>query len=165
MNAYQSKRHIDQVAVYLLGGIERWIEDYARSSQIPADVLTHRVAELLQLQTSGRVLGTNNHLPALQRASTGESITTSALALARGSHRRTQVRTPKPKLHWTQLPQNRKKMMSHIDAMRAAHPTMNQKPAKRFMRPYKRTAKQMAAARRNAALARKAYMKKHGKGK
>lgn len=56
MNVYQDRRRIEQTAVYLLGRIEREIEDYSKSAGLPPAELTDRVVELLQLQAHREIL-------------------------------------------------------------------------------------------------------------
>jgi DNA-binding CsgD family transcriptional regulator len=62
-------RHNDKfeiTAVYTTGKIEQRIEDIARSTGLPADELTRRVAELLLGSQGGEVLRPDHSLPALR---------------------------------------------------------------------------------------------------
>jgi hypothetical protein len=95
MNAYQSKyqskRRADEIAVYVFGRVEQWIEDYAKSNNLPANELAERVAGLLFSQTGRQILGAPNRVPTLRGNSAGFDQSMEQVALARGSHRGAQV--------------------------------------------------------------------------
>lgn len=134
MNGYQSKRRFDETALYCFARCEQFLEDYARSNQISAYELTFRVAELFQLQTNRPLLGTENSLSSLQRNGTGLRGTLAEVEMASGPRGSAQVKRPvgRPrKTHWTQLPNNRKKMMTVISQMRETHKT-TRKPRKKM---------------------------------
>jgi hypothetical protein len=123
MNDYQSKRRIDETALYVFARCEQFIEDYARSTQIPAHVLAIRVGELFYAQTRGQILGVANHMsPLPAEAATGDSITARAMEVALRPYSGAQIRRgpgrpSKQSLggtyngtHWTQQPQNRQRI-------------------------------------------------------
>lgn len=58
--------------VYAFSHVETWIEDFAKSSQLSSHELTVGVAELLQRQTLGAVLGLEHRLPEKPGSQTAE---------------------------------------------------------------------------------------------
>ena len=93
-SSYQSKRRLDEAAIYIFARCEQLLADYARSTSLPEGELAVRVGGLFQAQTRGTILGPQHRLSSLSGAGAGDSIRTRALALARGSHRGTQVGRP-----------------------------------------------------------------------
>lgn len=153
MNAWKYKRLADETALYCFARCEQFCRDFAESSQISARELIDRVADLFFRQASGAQLGAEDHLPPLRGKATRNGDALAEVAVARGS--RGGGAQVKP--HWTQKPENRKKMLRNIQAMNGKTVvTYERGPT----RPYKRTAKQMAAARANAVKARAGYMAK-----
>lgn len=117
MNGWQQKRHFDQIALHTFGRIEQLIEDLARSNQVPAHELTERVAALLQLQTNGSVLGSQDRMPTLPGARAGRDQSLEQMALAGGARVNPQVKKHTRMKgfsyqgkHWTQLPKNKARL-------------------------------------------------------
>lgn len=77
--------------VYAFSHVETWIEDYAKSNQLSAYELTVGVAELLQRQTHGALLGLEHRVPAQSRpqASAG-SDAVAEVEVARGARSKVQ---------------------------------------------------------------------------
>jgi hypothetical protein len=128
MNAWETKRRLDQTAIYCLGRVEQFIEDYAKSSNLPQNELGARVAELLHTQMRREPPSGTDNLPDVRRKSvrSRNSVTIRALALARNSHRRppsSLARYARSSLkgykypkgtHWTQKPENKQKLLRQV---------------------------------------------------
>lgn len=67
MNDSDQQRKFDEIALYCLGRCEQFIEDYAKSTQIPAGELTQQVAVLLLTSSSGQTLGTQDRVSRVPR--------------------------------------------------------------------------------------------------
>lgn len=82
MNAASDK--FDITAIYACGKIEQRIEDIARSTGLPADELTRRVAELLLGTQGGEALGADHSLPHLRTNGTrpGRQVKRQKMAMA-----------------------------------------------------------------------------------
>lgn len=114
-NEYQTKRHFNEIALYVFARCEQFVEDYARSAQISAHELAGRVGELFYAQTRGSVLGAEDSMSTLPGSSSRNGAAASALAVASGARGRTQ-KGIKPGYsyggtHWTQQPKNRAKLL------------------------------------------------------
>lgn len=167
MNASQNRR-TDDATIYLFAKVESIIEIYARSASLSESDLRNRVGELLLSKEMREQLGSEDRVPPLRRTPTGNnSIRSAALAMARRSRSTAQVNNP-PNLkgydyhgtHWTQQPKNKARLRAQMKRLREEFLAKNRKP-----RPYKISAKALAARRRNAAKGRAAMLAKARKRK
>ena len=78
--------------IYAFAHCETWLEDYAKSSRLPAHELTQRVATLLLAQTGGTLLGAEHNLPQVRATSAQGSKTARSVALAHGARTKVQVK-------------------------------------------------------------------------
>jgi len=122
MNDYQSKRQLDETALYICARCEQFCDDYARSAQIPAHVLAARVGEIFFAQTRRQLLGAEYSMSSLPGTSPGGSIAARAMEVASRPYSGAQMkrgrgRPSKQSLggsyngtHWTQQPENRSRI-------------------------------------------------------
>ena len=80
-------RELDQVAVYCLGRVEQFIEDYAKSAQVVPGELAERVAQLLHAQAGGKALGVEHQVPAVRSNGTANHQAVEPMALDDAAHR------------------------------------------------------------------------------
>lgn len=112
-----------ETLVYAFAHVESWIESYAKATGHSFAELADGVATLLYAQTGGEVRRTQNRVPALSgnRPTRGKAV--GKVAVAVSSHRKSPGKAAGRKLksiHWTQRPENRKKMLRHLADMRQA---------------------------------------------
>ena len=85
--ANENRKRVELTAVFLTGKIEQAIEDHAKSAGLPADELTERVVELLQLQANREILRPDNSLSDLRTNGSRARQAAQSLALANGASR------------------------------------------------------------------------------
>jgi hypothetical protein len=148
---YDKQKRIDQTAIYCLGRIEQYIEDYAKSSKISPDVLTYRVAEFLFTQARGTLLGTDDSMSPLRRNSATHGPSVAEMALAGSPHSRAQTEISRAK--------NRREHIKHLEKTIVGL----KKSIKQRKDSAGRTisAKALRAMRINAVKARAALARKH----
>lgn len=136
--------------IYAFAHVETWIEDYARSNQLPAHELTERVADLLKLQTVRPILGMSDHLsnmrPGSAERTKGKRKTVALDDRPRRKTSLTGYKYPEG-THWTQKKENKARL---------------RKIARNKFKKLKRklSRKQLVAMRLNAKLARAARVEK-----
>lgn len=114
---------LSEVTIYAFSHCETWIEDYAKSHNLPAHELTQRVATLLLAQTSGKELGAIYSMPPKPRPQASQrsnalaevAVVSRPRSKVQGVRKFTGVRDYKGK-HWTQNPKNRAKLLGIIKA-------------------------------------------------
>jgi DNA-binding transcriptional MerR regulator len=80
-----SLSEIDEVAIYVLGRIEQFIEDFAKSSGTSAYELTERVATLLSAQIGEADV---DHVPEVQPSASRKRITVEPMEVDGGAYQR-----------------------------------------------------------------------------
>jgi hypothetical protein len=118
MNETLNKRRTDEASLYCLGRIEQFIEDFAKSIEVPSNELAHRVCTLFQAQTNGQISRSAHNVSPLpdSRLRAGARNSASTVEVARGSHSGSPLKGyvyPKG-THWTQKPENRQKLLKQV---------------------------------------------------
>lgn len=109
--------------IYAFAHTETWLEDYAKSHSLPFHELAAGVANLLQLQAGGTVLGAGHPVPALRGNRATRNSSSRPVEMAGSPHHQAQksgVAHKSSKPHWTQLPENRARLQGIVKRMNRA---------------------------------------------